>query len=336
MIKKTIFCLVIFFSVCFFFGIYFIYNIIKPCDSISGVKEFIVIKGESVKQTGQKLKQERFICDRFIFETYVWLTGKEKQFKAGRHYLSKNTNIRAIVNSLTSGQSLKNELTIKILEGWTIEEIADYLAKQGIVKKEDFLQAAIFSDNYQFDFLKEIDSQTKILEGYLFPDTYRIYQSAAAQEIVEKMIANFNQKFNSGLREEIKKQDKTVLQIVTMASILEKEASGDEDRAAISDIFWRRLKEGMGLQADATVNYITGKKTPAISREDAQIDSAYNTYKYRGLPPGPICNPGLSSIKAAIYPKANDYWYFLSTKDGKIVYGKNLEEHNLNKIKYLK
>lgn len=336
MIKKIIFGLIIFLIICFLGGVYFVYNFNRSCQNSAGTGEIVLVKGDGVNQISQKLYKEGFICNKLVFEIYVWLVGKENKFKAGRHYLPKNSSVREVVNLFTSGQSLRNELTIKILEGWTIDEIAEYLVKQKIIKKEDFLNAAKPSSDFHFDFLEEINSQNKNLEGYLFPDTYRIYQTATAQDIIKKMITNFDQKLNGELREEIKKQDKSILQIVVMASILEKEARSDEDRAMIADIFWRRFKKGIGLQADSTVNYITGKKNPAINYEDAQIDSLYNTYKYRGLPPGPICNPGLSSIKAAIYPKANDYWYFLSTKDGKIIYSKNLEEHNLNKAKYLK
>ncbi|MFH0819580.1 MAG: endolytic transglycosylase MltG [bacterium] len=336
MLKKIFIVVISLLVICFLISLYFFYSVVNPCPSLKGVKEFIIDKGDGVNQISQKLKKEGFICSRLVFENYVWLIGKKNQFKAGRHFLPRDVNIRHLVNLLTSGQSLTNELTIKVLEGWTIDEIAEYLAKQKIVKKEDFLNAVKLPDDFHFDFLKEINSQNKTLEGYLFPDTYRIYQTATAQDIIKKMITNFDQKLNRELREEIKKQGKSISQIVVMASILEKEAGSDEDRAMIADIFWRRLKKGIGIQADSTVNYITGKKTPSISYEDAQIDSLYNTYKYRGLPPGAICNPGLSSIKAAIYPKANDYWYFLSTKDGKIIYSKNLEEHNLNKVEYLK
>jgi UPF0755 protein len=335
MVKKIIIGTVTLFVICSLPAIYLAYNINQFCQNLTSTKEFILAKGDGVNQIGQKLKDEGFLCNRLVFEIYVWLTSKEAQFKAGTHYLPKDASPRQLVNLLTSGQSLTQELTIQTLEGWTIKEIADYLAGRGIVKKENFLEATKLSNNYQFDFLFEITSQEN-LEGYLFPDTYRVYQTATIQDIVKKMVTNFNQKLNNELRVEIKKQNKSISQIITMASILEEEARTDEDRVMISDIFWRRLKERIGIEADSTVNYITGKKTAAISYEDAQIDNPYNTYKYRGLPPGPICNPGLSSIKAAIYPKANDYWYFLSTKDGQIIYSQNLKEHNLNKAKYLK
>jgi UPF0755 protein len=149
------------------------------------------------------------------------------------------------------------------------------------------------------------------------------------------MLDNFDKKLTQDLRDEIARQKKTIFEIVTMASILEKEVQTDEDRAMVADIFWRRLKAGMPLQADSTINYITGKSDSRANLTDIQIDSPYNTYKYPGLPVGPIGNPGLSAIKAAIYPKANGYWYFLTTDDGKVIYAKSFDEHKANKAKYL-
>jgi UPF0755 protein len=145
---------------------------------------------------------------------------------------------------------------------------------------------------------------------------------------------NFDNKLPPELREEIAKQKKTIFEIITMASVIEKEARG-EDMALISDIFWRRIGEGIALQSDATVNYATGKYETQPSLDDLEIDSPYNTYKYRGLPKGPIGNPGLEAIRAAIYPKANNYWYFLHTKDGQTIYSRNFNEHKANKLKYL-
>lgn len=337
MFKKIIIIIIVLFVIFSLISVYFINSITKPCNNLSGNKEFIINKGERVNQISQNLKKEGFICSSFIFETYVWLTGKETKFKAGSHYLPKKSSIRQLVNLLITGKSMENEITIKVIEGKTIKEIAGDLDNLGVASKENFLKAAKPSPDYKFDFLLENGDNIKTLEGYLFPDTYRIYRTATAEDIISKMLDNFNKKLTPDLRAEIKKQNKSIFQIIIMASIIEKEARDFEDKKKIADIFWRRIKEGIDLQADSTVNYITGKKDPGVSYDDAKLDNPYNTYKYRGLPPGPICNPGLDSIKAAIYPEKNDYWYFLSAKDdGKIIYSKNFAEHNLNKAKYLK
>jgi UPF0755 protein len=173
------------------------------------------------------------------------------------------------------------------------------------------------------------------LEGFLFPDTYQISYSAGEKDIIRMMLANFDKKLTKDLREEIVRQNKTIFEIVTMASLLEKEVRTAEDKKLVAGVLWKRLKNRIPLQVDAAVSYITGKKTVKITKEDTQIDSPYNTYKYLGLPLGPISNPGLESIKASIYPKESRYWYYLSTPEGQTIFSRTLEEHNIAKAKYL-
>ena len=143
-------------------------------------------------------------------------------------------------------------------------------------------------------------------------------------------------KLTAELRAEIKRQGKTIHEILTLASIIEKEVSSDKDRKLVADIFYKRLDAGVALQADSAVNYVTGKSTPRASAQDLAKESPYNTYRYRGLPPGPIASPGLSAILAAVYPTANPYWYFLTTPAGQAIYSKTFEEHVANKAKYLR
>jgi len=188
-------------------------------------------------------------------------------------------------------------------------------------------------DFTEFKFLKD-KPLDKNLEGYLFPDTYNIEKNDGVKKIVEKMLENFGIKLDSQLREEIQKQGKSVFEIITMASLIEKEVRIYIDKETVSGVLWKRLDSNMPLQVDATIVYVTGKKT--VSKEETKIDSLYNTYKYLGLPFGPICNPGLDSIKAAIYPKESKYWYYLSTLEGETIFSRTLEEHNMNKAKHLK
>jgi UPF0755 protein len=216
------------------------------------------------------------------------------------------------------------EIIIQVPEGWTNDEIAKRLEKTGGWPTADFLKAA--------------EGQ----EGYLFPDTYRVYASATPAAIVKKMLDNFDAKLTPSLRADINKQGKTIKDIVIMASIIEKEAGidygqgADSDARIISGIFWNRLKIGQGLQSDVTVAYALKDNNFKNSNLDLNVDSPYNTYKYRGLPPGPIANPGLIAIQAAITPLATNYYYFLTTPDHKIIYAKTYEEHLQNKYKYLK
>lgn len=230
-----------------------------------------------------------------------------------------------------------NEDCIRVLEGWDNQEIAAYLEAQGLVNKDDFL--TVVSKNLNsfvndFDFLQGKPADVD-LEGYLFPDTYRVFKNTSSEEVAKKMLNNFGKKLLPEMREEIKRRHRSIFEIITLASIIEKEVRGEDNMKLIADIFYKRLNAGMALQSDATINYITGKGLVQPTAEDLKIDNPYNTYKYRGLPPSPISNPGLEAIMAAIYPKSNPYYYFLTTKDGKVIYAKNYQEHLQNKRNYL-
>jgi UPF0755 protein len=298
-------------------------------------RRLIVQEGEGAKKISQNLAKEGLIKSTFIFEAYLWLRGVEDNLQVGEYYLKPGISIRELVDILTSGKGNK-EMEIKIIEGWNNREIAEYLENKGVMGKNVFQEGI---KNYRnidsYEFLKDKPAEVD-LEGFLFPDTYRIYRDAKAGDIIKKMLNNFDQKLRVEMREDIKSSKRTIFEVITMASILEKEVSGENDRAIVADILYKRLKVGMPLQVDSTINYITGKGVSRASLEDTKINSPYNTYKNRGLPPGPISNPGLNAIEAAIYPIKNNYWYFLTTSNGKTIFSKTLEDHNIAKAKYLK
>ncbi|MFA6513859.1 MAG: endolytic transglycosylase MltG [Patescibacteria group bacterium] len=253
--------------------------------------------------------------------------------------------------------SYRPEETIKILEGWTLDDVNKYLISTGKWSKETlektYGQSKIdyrrndnlelpYDFSNQFSFLKDKPNYYS-LEGYLFPDTYRIYTDASAKDIVVKMLENFDKKLTDKMRQDIISQGKTIYEIIIMASLIEKEAPIDyndqDNRSAriVSDIFWGRIKSNQALQSDATLSYLLNDKNASHSGSDLEIDSPYNSYKYRGLPPTPICNPGIKAIEAAIYPIKTDYNYFLTSLDGEnIYYARTYEEHLKNKYKYLK
>jgi len=186
----------------------------------------------------------------------------------------------------------------------------------------------------KYTFLTEIP-QGKSLEGYLFPDTYYFAKDATTQDILEKMLKNFNIKMTDALLDEISKQKKTLYDVITMASIIEGEVQTDEDRKIVSGLFWNRLKIGQAFGSDATLEYVLGGNKRQHSLAETKTDSPYNTYLYKGLPPGPVSNPGISAIRAAIYPIETEYNYFLSDpKTGKTIFSKTFEEHVVNKGKY--
>lgn len=250
----------------------------------------------------------------------------------------------------------KEEKTLKVLEGWTIEDIASHLETLGI-SEDEFIAAtgepkvdyredadATFPPDYslEYDFLG-VKPEYYSLEGFLFPDTYRIYADSSAQDVVKIMLDNFSSKLSEGIEEKIIASGKDLYDVLIMASLIEKEAPIDysdpenTDARIVSGIFWGRLEIGQALQSDATLSYWLNDNNPAHSAQELEEDTLYNSYMYRGLPPTPISNPGLRAIEAAIDPLDTEYNYFLTDLKGdNIYYAKTYQEHLNNKYKYLK
>lgn len=227
--------------------------------------------------------------------------------------------MRQLANELAAGEVASREVAILIREGLSVKEINDQLKKDGYLLDDSFLK------------------QAAGYEGYLFPDTYRVYKDFTAKDLIDKMRANFERKLTADLRADIKNSGHSEKEIIIMASILQKEVRTEEEMKIVSGIFWDRIKIGQALQSCATLAYILGVNKAQYSYEDTQIVSPYNTYLHRDLPPGPVSNPGLVAIKAAIDPTKTDYNYFLSRPDtGETVFSVTLDEHNAAKAKYLK
>jgi len=315
-------------------------NLNPPADSQGRAQAFFVNKGQTIKQIANNLRTANLIRSPFYFQYVIWRGGLKIQ--AGEYLISPAFNTRAIVKILSGGETVSRDKTITLIEGWDIKDMAAYLEKNQIAAAGEYLKlaGALLSD-WQFSFAKPdflSDAPAKAnLEGYLFPDTYRIVAGATAEQIIDKMLYNFNKKLTPEMRRDMAAQQKTIYQIIIMASLLEKEVRTADDMKIVSGIFWDRIKYGMPLQSDASLSFILDDKIGGHTLEQTKIDSPYNTYKYRGLPPGPIANPGLNAIKAAIYPVETDYAYFLSDPaTGKTIFSRSLKEHNANKNKYLK
>lgn len=309
---------------------------------------FVVESGQGVNEISKNLFDAGLIKSKFYFETYIWLNKKESSLQAGKYVLNPILNIKEIVDIFVKGEVNNSEMTVKIIEGWSARDIAAYLEKTKKISEEDFLGIVgspmvdyrkkgnapkDFSGEY--DFLADKPDYYG-LEGYLFPDTYRIYEDASAEDIVKKMLDNFDKKLTKEMRTEIKRQGKTIYEIITMASLVEKEVRSKEDMKTVAGIFWDRIKNGQALESCATLAYILGVNKSQYTLEDTKINSPYNTYRNKDLMPGPISNPGISAIEAAIYPEYTDYNYFLTDlKTGKTIFSKTYEEHVKNKAKYL-
>jgi len=314
----------------------FLIGIKKPAQEISEPVNFIIEPGSGVKHISQGLYNVGLIKSKYSFEIYVWLKNWDKKLQAGEYALNKNMSIKRIASLLAGGEALANEAAITIIEGWGRQEIDKYLAESGIISKDEFLEnTKLITDEekVQRSFLADAPANAT-LEGYLFPDTYKIFKDASVQDVINKMLNNFDSKLTGEMREEIQNQGKTIYEVITLASVIEKEVMEFEDMKMIADIFLKRLEIGQALQSDATVNFITKKGVTRPTAEDLAIDHPYNTYKYRGLPPGPIANPGLNAIKAVIYPTPNKYYYFLTTPEGEVIYSVTYEEHLQNKRKH--
>ena len=271
--------------------------------------------------------------------------------RSGTYTISSHLSVWSLARLLTTTRP-RPERVARIIEGWDLRDIGQYLEREGIAQAEELHELAGFpAMDYRsadpaiprpkdfardYAFLRDNGKPEFIgLEGYLFPDTYRVYADASVEDIVRKMLEHFDRRIDANIREEVAKSGRSLHQIITMASIIEAEISNHDDRAVAAGILWKRRDRGMLLQVDATVNYVTGKRDPRVSREDTAADSAYNTYRYPGLPRGPIGNPGMSAILAALRPKESPYWFFLTAKDGRTVFSRTLEEHNANVRQYL-
>ncbi len=283
------------------------------------VKSYVDIpEGSTLYQVADILHEQGIISSPFVFREYFRFFKSDKFVSAGKYYFDTRLCLVSVADRLSAADFHIPRFKILIPEGSDVKEISKYIKDQ--IPPFDADRFVSLASNE---------------EGYLFPDTYFFSIATKPEEVITKMKDDFQTKINP-LNEKILASKKSLHDILTMASIIERETVTPESRRIVSGILWKRIKIGMPLQVDATFSYVNGKSTYDLTAQDLHIDSKYNTYEYKGLPPGPICNPGLDSIIASIEPTATDYLYYLSGKDGTMHYAKTFSEHISNKIKYLK
>ena len=340
-------------------------KLLLPVDPASNqTQEFVIGNGETISEIGKKLVDEGLLKNASVFKYIVQFKGLTDTISYGTYELSPAMDVNEIITALTSG-SQTSERVITIIPGWTVENVADYLVQEGAISSRDeFLSLCNQPEKfirYSYALSAAYDAgvlsgRRYALEGYLAPDTYRVFKSADAERILKTLVAQDNNvvdqvfysdhsqyRVNSeGVYSQVEQYQSqlTMDQVFILASMIEKEAGNTDDYARVSAVFYNRLNNGWKLESDATVNYITGKHTLSLSQSELGIESAYNTYYVDGLPVGPICNPSAKAMEAALYPDMSyiqeGYMYFCAMEpdSGALVFAKTLEEHQANVEQY--
>jgi len=299
---------------------YYSYALDLPNSAAAEPVSFVIEAGQSVEEIAKNLEREGLIRSAALFQLYTFLSAISSKLQAGHYQIPQNLNLKQVAELLQHG---KFEERLTFVEGWRREEMADEISKckmqNAKLTKEEFLK------------------ESEGLEGYLFPDTYFVSSETTAADLVKMMRENFERKFDQPELTNL-----TLDEVVTIASIVEREVRLPEDKTIVAGILRKRYLQGWPLQADATVQYALGyqpdEKTwwkKHLTADDLKIESPYNTYLNPGLPPAPIGNPGLESLNAALYPTATDYWYYVSDSEGKMHFATTIDEHNENVLRYV-
>lgn len=287
-----------------------------------------ITNDDSFGDVAEKLKDEGLIEYKFLFNLFATFTRSKDDVVAGTFTLNTDMDYRALLSGMSANSATRATVTVTIPEGYTVDQIFTLLEEKGVASVED-LQDMAANHDYAFSFLQDLPlGDYHRLEGYLYPDTYEFTTPQNALYVINKMLVRFDEQFTDAMRQEVADSGRTIHEIITIASMIEKETDGN-DRADIASVIYNRLNNPSGgtqgyLQIDATLAYINGGKVP--TEADKSIDSPYNTYLYKGLPAGPISNPGLESIKAAMNPNSTSYYYYALGDDGVHHFFKTLRE----------
>lgn len=288
--------------------------------------------GTSTEKIGVILMDAGIISDESVFVMKSKIDNYDGRFKAGDYSLSPSMSMDEIMALLLKGKD--DTLRFTIPEGYDIKKTTAVLTKDNLIDTEAF-RKEISSGKFDYRFLSSAPSGENRLEGYLFPDTYEVFTNASEHDIINKMLSQFDKVFTDKYYARAEELGMSINEVITLASIIEREAATEADRPIIAGVFYNRIAKEMPLQSCATVQYILGDQKAVLSIADTKIESPYNTYLNNGLPPGPICSPGLASIKAALWPTKSNYLYFLAKGDGSHVFAETYAEHLKNKAKYI-
>ncbi len=304
---------------------WWILSVPGPLRHTSRVVEVPAHKG--AMEVAELLDEAGVIRSRVGFVLLTVARGSFRSLKAGEYQIPQGANTVRVLEQLEGGQVLQHMVVFQ--EGSTLGELAKQLETERLASSEDIMRVA-----KDAVFLKTLDIRADSVEGYLFPDTYQFVKGMTPEEVLARMVARMREKISQEILAEARARDLTLHQMLTLASIIEKEAVEPSEMPTISAVFWNRLRKDMPLQADPTVQYAVGKDRRRLTREDLQTDSPYNTYRRQGLPPGPIASPGRAAIQAAVRPAQVNYLYFVAMDDRHHQFSTNLADHNAAVARY--
>ena len=329
----------------FIFGWYVRAEVYREVAQESEVVTFTIEAGESVSALATRLESEQIVRSSFFFTKYLQLKGLDRNVRAGNFTVEAPITLARVAAALNYPSEDEREITI--IPGWTLRDVATYaVAEELATEAEVYALTGAPADTNTIRSLDVAEAfpvfeslpDTLSLEGYLRPDTYRVFTDSTFEAIVTKLVSAQASIFTKDMLSAIAASGRSVHEVLTIASLLEKEVRGVENKKIVADIFWRRYDNGWPMQADSTVHYVHGTNGDVFTTKEMRDSlNAYNTYKYSGLPPGPIGTPSPAAIEAAVYPEENEYWYFITTLDtGEAKYAETLAGHNANVQKYLR
>ncbi|MBE7683503.1 endolytic transglycosylase MltG [Paenibacillus sp. P13VS] len=315
-----------------------VWNMMRPVAASADPVVFEIKSGSGTSQIADQLEQEGLIRSGLAFKGYLKWKKQGSSFMAGTYSMNPGVSYDEIISKLNSGEVVPEEMVkFTIPEGYTVLQMADKLSAEGVVDREEFIKLANDPSSFDVDIIKDIpvDEELRyVLEGYLFPETYELKKGSSTHDVMQRMLEEFQTKINTipDLGSKLKARNLSLHELLTIASLVEREVVVDEERALVAGVIDNRIKQDMKLEIDATVQYLLDKPKARLLFKDLKVKSPYNSYLNKGLPPGPIASPSLESIEAALAPEASDYLFYVTKKDGSSghLFAKTYKEHQQN------
>ncbi|MCM3785609.1 endolytic transglycosylase MltG [Neobacillus mesonae] len=320
-------------------GALYAWQSMKPVASSDEPVVFTIEPGTGTSGIADLLEQNGLIRNALLFKAYLKLNDEGANFQAGTYAFNPGLTYDEIIASLNNGDVQKEEmLRFTIPEGYTLKQIAEKLEAEGITDSKIFMELVqdkeLFNDIPMVASITDNENYRYVLEGYLFPDTYEMKKDSTAEDIIRRMLTEMQDRLDNipNLDSKLKERGLTLHKLLTAASLIEREVVVDEERPLVAGVIYNRLEQGMRLEMDATVQYLLDKQKERLLYKDLEVESPYNTYRNKGLPPGPIASPSISAIEAALAPKASNYLFYVTKKDGSSehLFAETYEEHLKN------